>query len=163
MQILCWSLSLTHAESAANRKCLCLNSSESGKVCGRRICSDFYFDKAIMTCRVRLRFSSNLLILCSIFSSHLSPSPPPVGTLGAGWDSRPCCHLLLLQPICAGAAAQHWASLRPSRVWGGHRVLSTACRAAAAQSCSLVMQGCWGHCHSRTRPLVLGTQLGPGV
>lgn len=116
-----------------------------------------------MTCRVRLRFSSNLLILCSIFSSHLSPSPPPVGTLGAGWDSRPCCHLLLLQPICAGAAAQHWASLRPSRVWGGHRVLSTACRAAAAQSCSLVMQGCWGHCHSRTRPLVLGTQLGPGV
>lgn len=106
-----------HAESAANRKCLCLNSSESGKVCRRRICSDFYFDKAVMTCRVRLRFFLRSSHFVGAIFSHLTskpppPSPPTVGALGVGWDSRPCRHLPLLQPHALEqlrSAGPYWA------------------------------------------------------
>lgn len=158
-----------HAESAANRKCLCLNSSESGKVCRRRICSDFYFDKAVMTCRVRLRFSSDLLILSVryflISPLNLPPTPPPsalwewAGTHGLAAISRSFSHMRWSSCAALGLTGPF-----PGVGWAfGHRVLPAACRAAAAHSCSLTMQGCRGRCRSRTQLLILGTQLGPGV
>lgn len=155
-----------------------------GRCAAGEFSSDFYFDKAIMICRVRLRFSSYLLFL-SVRYFLISPlnllSAMTGEVLGSSLCRRasPPSEALWSQPQTAG-----WAALSRREPGPGAQGRGTAAspqparlpllEAAAAASLGirastlqlyLHAPGAARHtCHSQCAgPLIPGTLLGPSV